>query len=227
MQNIQNFEKWNDEMSRKYNIDTYRERSNWFIRWVENLRQKYIVKYLGVRPEDDVIDLGCGAGHLLEALPTAANLTGIDFSDFSLELARKRLGNKAQLVKGDVTALPEYLSERKFDKIACSEVIEHVVEPKRVIEEIFKIAANDSIIVISIPNEQIIDFIKWFFIKLGIFKLLFPNIPIKNVDEWHLTNFDKKLFERIVDKKLSIKKVKRIPFSFLPIRYIFVCKKIT
>jgi len=214
-------------MSRKYNIDTYRERSNWFIRWVENLRQKYIVKYLGVRPEDDVIDLGCGAGHLLEALPTAANLTGIDFSDFSLELARKRLGNKAQLVKGDVTALPEYLSERKFDKIACSEVIEHVVEPKRVIEEIFKIAANDSIIVISIPNEQIIDFIKWFFIKLGIFKLLFPNIPIKNVDEWHLTNFDKKLFERIVDKKLSIKKVKRIPFSFLPIRYIFVCKKIT
>lgn len=214
-------------MSRKYNIDTYRERSNWFIRWVENLRQKYIIKYLDIRPGDDMIDLGCGAGHLLEDLPTGANLTGIDLSDFSLELAQKRLGNKVNLIKGDVTALPNNLLVKKFDKIACSEVIEHVPEPHRIIDEILKIAKNDSVIVISIPNEKVIDLIKWFFIKLGVFKLLFPNIPIKNADEWHLINFDKKLFKEIIDKKLTIKMTKRIPFFLLPIRYIFVCKKIT
>ena len=227
MRSSENFEKWNDNMSRKYNIDTYRERSHWFIRWVENLRQKYIVKYLKVRPQDRIIDLGCGAGHLLDAISNSKQLTGVDFSDFSLELAGKRLGTKAQLVKGDVTSLPDEMSGQKFDKIACSEVIEHVLKPELVIDEILKISKPDSIVVISIPNEKIIDLIKWFFIKLRIFKLLFPNIPTKNVDEWHVTNFDKELLEKIIDGKLKIEKIKRIPFFFLPIRYIFVCKKLS
>ena len=223
MEPKENFEKWNDDMSRKYNIDTYREKSHWFIRWVENLRQKYIVKYLKVRPEDRVIDLGCGAGHLLYALRNSKSLTGVDLSDFSLELAGKRLGTRARLIKGDVTALPDSLADQKFDKITCSEVIEHVLDPNLVIDEILKIAKPGAVAVISVPNERVIDSIKWVFIKLRVFKLLFPNIPSKNIDEWHITNFDKKLFEKITSGKLNIVKIKRIPFFLLPIRYIFVC----
>ena len=65
MRTIENFERWNDEMSRKYNIDEYREKSHWFIQWVEGLRDRTILKYLDVKEQDRVVDLGCGAWHLL------------------------------------------------------------------------------------------------------------------------------------------------------------------
>lgn len=62
MRTIENFGQWNDEMSRRYTIDEYREKSRWFIRWVESLRDRTILKHLDVKPQDHVIDLGCGAG---------------------------------------------------------------------------------------------------------------------------------------------------------------------
>jgi 2-polyprenyl-3-methyl-5-hydroxy-6-metoxy-1,4-benzoquinol methylase len=220
---MQDFEKWNDEMSRKYNIDTYRERSHWFIRWVEGRRQKFIVKYLSVQPGDKVIDLGCGAGHLLAALPKA-ELFGVDFSDFSLSLAEKRLAGRATLLKGDVTSLPLEATSQKFDKIACTEVIEHVPVPEKLIAEILKIAQPKATIVISVPNEGVIDFLKNIMVKLGLFKLFFPNIPVRNTDEWHLHVFDHKKFETLVAGKLRIVKTKSVPWGILPIRYIFVCK---
>jgi len=223
MRRIGDFEQWNEGMSRRYNIDTYRERSHWFIRWVENLRDRVIVKYLDPRPEDHTIDLGCGGGHLLSKIETG-RLTGIDLSDFSLALAKSRLGDRVELVKGDVTALPPGVVGRKFDKIACSEVIEHVLSPENVIEEILRIATPASVIVISAPNERMIDLIKRIFISMRLFPRLFPNIPESNTDEWHLWDFDKALFERIVKGKLIIKKTRRIPFSMLAIRYVFVCR---
>jgi len=224
MRLVENFEQWNDEMSRKYNIDSYRAQSHWFIRWVESLRDRLILKALDVGPLDHVIDLGCGAGHLLSKIGSG-RLTGIDLSEFSLELAKRRLGNQAELIKGDVAALPASVLDRRFDKIACSEVLEHVPDPGKVIEEMVSIAKPNSIMVISVPNEKLIDFMKGIFIRLGIFKFLFPTIPQRNTDEWHLWDFNKALFERVIAGKLVITRTKRVPSVLLPLRFVFVCKR--
>ena len=223
MREIENFEEWNEQMSRKFNIDTYREKSHWFIRWVERMRDRVILRYLNVGDRDSVIDLGCGAGHLLSKIG-CGHLTGVDLSEFSLELARRRLGNRAELIKGDVGALLVSLNGRRFDKIVCSEVIEHVLSPDKVIEQIVRIATPTSVIVISVPYEKLIDFLKGMFIRLGIFQHLFPNIPESNTEEWHLWAFDRALFEELIAGRLVVTKTRRIPFALLPLRYVFVCK---
>ncbi len=220
---IDNFEVWNDSMSRKYDIDRYRERSSWIIRKIENLRQKAILKQLDVKPRDDVVDLGCGAGHLLAAIG-AGQLVGIDFSEYSLQLAKRRLGERARLMKGDVQNLPPDMAGNKFDKIVCSEVIEHLPHPEKLLDEIGKLAKPDSIIVITVPNERVIHWAKQAFIGLGIFKLLFPNIPENNLHEWHLHRFDRKVFQHLSADKLIIRAVVPVPVRWFPLHYVFTCK---
>lgn len=181
-----------------------------------------MIKFINSQSEDDVIELGCGAGHILIEIPKG-NLTGIDLSEKMIEKTKKRfqgIGRKITLIKGNVENLPKEIRNKKFNKIICSEVIEHVLHPDRVINQILEITHPNSIVVISIPNEKFINFLKQIFIKLKIFSLFFSNISRKADEEHHLHSFNLPLLKKITKEKLEIKEMKSIPFRFLPIRYV-------
>ena len=74
-----------------------------------------------------------------------------------------------------------------FDKAICSEVLEHTLHPAKVIEEIARVSKPGGVVILSIPNEDLINRIKGVLVATGIFKLLFKNIPKEN--EWHLNDF--------------------------------------
>lgn len=217
---IKNFEKWNEEMAKKYNLDHYFNRSGFLVRFLEEKRRKTISKILEVTENNEVIEIGCGAGHILEIIEKG-HLTGLDLSEFLLGLAKEKLKDKkVNLVKGDAQNLPPEIRNKKFDKIICSELLEHVPNPEKVIDEILEIAHPKSVVVISISNEKIINKFKKAFIKLKIFSILFPNITRQIDNEWHLHNLDLDTLKRITYRKLKITKIKALPFLFLPIRYV-------
>jgi hypothetical protein len=81
----------------------------------------------------------------------------------------------------------------------------------------------DGVLVVSFPNEPLINFIKKIFIKLGIFYLVFPNIPKDMTEEWHLHIFDLNRFKKLVNGDWRLVSVKGIPFDFFPIRYVVKC----
>ncbi|MDO8264964.1 MAG: methyltransferase domain-containing protein [Candidatus Parcubacteria bacterium] len=219
MQTIKNFEKWNENYIKKYDIEEY-YKSSLIVRFIEEKRIKQIVNLIQTQEGDRIIELGCGAGHILEKIPWG-NLTGVDISETLLKKAEKRLQKRnAVLIKGNIEDLPQAVKNKKFDKIICSEVLEHVQNPGKVIDEILKIAHKDSVIVISIPNEKLINRLKGIFLKLRIFFNLFPNSSKKMDEEWHLHSFNMNLLEKYTKGKLIIKKVKAVPFWFLPIRYV-------
>lgn len=222
---IKNFEEWNEYFARKYNIDYY-TKSNFIIRFIEKKRIKEVIKLLNPQPTDNIIDLGCGGGHILEKIPQG-NLTGIDLLESMLKRAKEKaqkIGKHFTLIKGNVEDLPQEIKDQKFDKIIASEILEHVQNPDRLIDEILKIAHPKSVVVISIPNEKFINKLKQIFIKLKIFSILFPNISKKMDEEWHLHSFDLDLLKKITQGKLKLVKIKPIPFWFLPIRYVAKCQ---
>jgi SAM-dependent methyltransferase len=83
-------------------------------------------------------------------LPPQVEYWGIDFDDKAIEIARKR---GARIIKChlDVDDLP--ISD-KFDIIICTEVLEHLINPVNMVENIKKLTKDGGIVLISLPNEN-------------------------------------------------------------------------
>lgn len=226
MEKIKNFEEWNEKMAIQYNPDNYHNSSNVIIRWIEGVRTGIILKMLNAVPEDNIIELGCGAGNIMDKIKDG-HLVGVDISDTMLQIARRKFSNHPgiELYKENVEELSERISGRKFTKVYCSEVLEHVEHPVQVIDQILKITDSDSLIVISIPNEKLINKIKRAMQRMKIFDLLFPGISKQMDEEWHLHSFDLDMLREITRNKLEEIEVRGAPMAWLPIRYVVKFQK--
>lgn len=97
-----------------------------------------------------VLDLGCGDGALLSRLSEQSRMAiGVDLSEVGLALAQHHLP-RSPLVNSDVVFLP--FKAGVFDLALCADVIEHVVDPSRLVSEIHRVLKPDGSIVLSTPN---------------------------------------------------------------------------
>ena len=220
----EDFLQWNEEMFKKYTNERLYFHSNFVIRYIENKRVRLILNAVKGEAKDKVLEIGCGEAYILRKLESK-NIIGLDISDVALKYAKDKLKNNSsvQLIKADAQKIP--LKSNSIDKIICSEVLEHVINPNKVIEEIVRISKADSTIVVTVPNEVLINKVKGLFLKLQLYKFLLAGIPERMDCEWHLHSFSLKLLKSIIEGKLNINKIRASPFRFLPIRYIVMCKK--
>lgn len=177
---------------------------------------------MNIEKEDRVIEVGCGAGNIIEKAPTGI-LFGTDISPFILLKARNRLNQKVNLFLADAQSLP--CKDQVFTKVICSEVLEHILEPSLALNEMSRILKNCGVAIISIPNESLINRLKNIFIRLKIFNWLFPGVPEKMNDEWHLHISHLEEWLNLFRKFFKISRLKRIPFSWLPLRYVVLLEK--
>jgi SAM-dependent methyltransferase len=97
-----------------------------------------------------ICDVGCGSGVLLrriaEQRPDIETLTGIDVQLDEVGAADSRIA----FVQGHVENLP--FPDKSFDTVICTHVIEHVLDYRRAIAELRRIARRRLIIVV--PRER-------------------------------------------------------------------------
>lgn len=100
-----------------------------------------------------LLDIGCGNGCLLEKI-TELNpksvLFGVDFSKKLIENARRRLGKRVKLLKADALALP--FSDKMFDIVVMSEVIEHLKNPPQGLVEAKRVLKKHGRFILTFPN---------------------------------------------------------------------------
>lgn len=221
---------WNEQMAHKYDPEAYHLRSHFLIRWIERQRVKTILAFLEVKEQDRALEVGCGAGNILEQM-APAQLHGVDLSAYLLKKSQHRLQQfQAELSQANAQRLP--LADRQFDKIVCSEVLEHVVNPEQVIKEMARVAKTEGVIVISVPNEEWINRMKRLAHRLGLTRWLLKgdqdayHSPDKMTDEWHLHNFDSDLLAKVSSSHLRLHQLKAVPFKLVPLRYVGYFKKI-
>lgn len=218
----QNFAAWNDEMVQKYDPDLYHQHPSPLVRFIEGRRVRAVIELVDAHPEDAILEVGCGAANVLAEIPRG-HLTGLDLSEFLLEKARKRMGDRATLVQGDAGALP--FPDASFDKIYCTEVLEHVLDPKAVLIEMRRVLKPGGHVVVSIPNEALINTLKETLRKTGLYRLLLGvkqdeyHVSEKMDDEWHLHSFDLPLLRETIAGVFSLGRVVAAPFGLLPVRY--------
>lgn len=202
---------WNDRMVEKYHKEgTLFESKNILLRLVERLRLRTMVQMAGVLPEDSVMDLGCGEGFLLPLIPPAKRIVGLDISRIALNKAEQYVERKkinAVLQFGDAQRLG---MTETFDKIFCSEMLEHVPDPRRVMKNIYKALKPKGVLVASIPDERRVRNIVSFLRVAGLLRFLHAARK-SEAYEWHLHEGDMNFIKDISQGLFNIIHVQRIP----------------
>lgn len=97
----------------------------------------------------NLLDVGCAAGHFLEAAADRGwQCYGVELSDYSASLAKKKFGEHIYCGSFETAPLPEAF----FDLIIMSDVFEHFQDPNPILEKIRTILRDDGILVIVTPD---------------------------------------------------------------------------
>jgi SAM-dependent methyltransferase len=113
---------------------------------------------LELKPGERLLDAGCGEGrHCFGGLSRGARVVGVDLDLDSLRLASKRLrkeaaagGSLGEMLQGNTFALP--FRDETFDKVICSEVMEHVHDYRAAARELARVTKPGGMVAVTIPT---------------------------------------------------------------------------
>jgi len=213
-----NLVSWNEAMVERYDIERYYEQSHPLVRWLEGRRLDALVALASPRPGDRVLEVGCGAGHVLERFEGTVR-TGVDLSAGMMARIRRRLGAGVRLARASGDTLP--FADGAFDIVVCTEVLEHVPDPAAVVAELVRVAGANGRVVVSIPNEVNIDRIKRAIRRMPVIRRLLRTLAAED-NEWHLHRFDLQLLRDIVHERATIAGLRALPGRMLPLRYVAI-----
>lgn len=158
--------------------------------------------YTHSRPEifshipDDVktiLDVGCSKGKFLKLVKqkTNAETWGIDMIETDKE-NKEYIDN---FIQGNVETVLKELPNEYFDCITFNDVLEHLLEPKDILEKIVIKLKDDGIILASIPNFRFI---------FNLYEILIKRdwqYKIEGIlDSTHIRFFTKKSMLRLFDE---------------------------
>ena len=115
-----------------------------------------------VRPGDRVLDLGCGGGrHAFEVYRRGANVVAFDLDPSELGPVTGMFGAMreageagsqvgATAVSGDATAMP--FGDGTFDRVIAAEVLEHVLDDQRAMNELARVLRPGGLAAITVPS---------------------------------------------------------------------------
>src|SRR3972149_3217877 len=117
-----------------------------------------------------ILDIGCADGvfskHILDK-SGAKEVIGIDALQGSIAWARKHWEDEKRLkfLVSDAHRLP--FKDQSFDAVFALEVLEHVFEPVKVLQEIKRVLKKDGYGVFLVPAETFIFQLVWYFWTRG------------------------------------------------------------
>ena len=211
--NALEFKMWNEAMSRIY------DSSNWYDHIYVKLinGKKRLTAIRDICKNGRIIDIGCGAGQLIAMIKSKypeSDCYGLDLSEFALNNARKSFGSSITWINKNAEEITGF--KKYFDVVICSEVIEHTLNPRKVIQQILKIAKPDAQIIMSVPNMDLVNRAK------NVFKALFNF----SSDDWHLQDMNMSIFQGLIKNRLLIEKAIPIPHSLMPLWIVTECSQL-
>ena len=211
----EDFAGWNEQMIQRHDPEIFYGHPIAAVRWVESLRVRAILRGLDLRPWHTLLDVGCGAGSLLERL-TCRQRYGVELSPTMALRARARLGEDVRVVQADAEQLP--FPDGMFDRVVASSLLSHVLHPGKVMAELRRVTKIGGRIVISISDEEQIERgMRW--VKALGLQRLFGGEKVAEAKsayhvDYHLHRFSIRRLRDLVGDSLEEMELTRVPLLY-------------
>lgn len=133
--------------------------SNPYINWLFWQRLRKVMEHIEPQaPYEHILDFGCGSGVMLPYLSAvSAHVSALDVDLLPLERAQKHIPINSNVkifdaAKINLTDLPA----NSFDVVVALDVLEHVKDLPRTLNELFTLLKPNGQIVVSGPTENIL-----------------------------------------------------------------------
>lgn len=104
----------------------------------ELIRSQNILEFLAPVSSGLILDVGCGGGTYTEILTERSKVIALDISNAAMKIAKDNVrSSEASFIVSDVEHLP--LMDESVSGIICVDVIEHVTNVKRFLEEMSRV----------------------------------------------------------------------------------------
>jgi ubiquinone/menaquinone biosynthesis C-methylase UbiE len=134
----------------EYKVHYTLENKNWWFVAKRNQLKKIFSK---LTRQSKVLDIGCGTGAIMEQMRKQAgkhNVHGLDYEQSALDFCKKR--GLHNLKQGDAHKLP--YQENSFDMITMFDVLEHLQDDKKVVQQLRKVLKKEGKLVLTVPAFQ-------------------------------------------------------------------------
>jgi 2-polyprenyl-3-methyl-5-hydroxy-6-metoxy-1,4-benzoquinol methylase len=125
-----------------------------FERFTDIKRLDFIVDVLNktLPPNATVLDVGCGNGIISRSLGRKGfTVLGIDISEKAIERA-KTLNDLSNVSFQVMSAEQLAVNEEKYHAVICSEVLEHLNQPEKLLQVLHKSLKDDGVLIVTVPN---------------------------------------------------------------------------
>ena len=138
-------------MQHEYYKEYYElERKHWWFVARERILTNYIAKLLKEKQlpqEVKILNIGCGPGRSSEYLSAFGKVTSIEYDKFCCEFASEKTG--LEIIHGSITELP--FDNETFDLVCAFDVIEHVEDDLKAVEEMKRVAGSNGVLLVTVP----------------------------------------------------------------------------
>lgn len=102
------------------------------------------------KPDGPVLDLGCGNGAIAHALISLGyDVYGVDASETGIANASKLYPGRFFVLDFTTGRLPEELQSKRFGKIICTEVVDHLYDPHGFIDFVYGLLSEGGCFIIA------------------------------------------------------------------------------
>lgn len=138
-----------------------------------------LARKLGVKPDQQVLDIACGTGQwLLACQEFGARVSGIDISEKAIEICNENI-RSGECYCSPAESLP--FDDDRFDIVSCLGSLEHFIDPHEALKEMIRVAKSDAIFILLVPNA---DFLTR---KLGLYRgthQVAAKEEVRTLNEW-------------------------------------------
>lgn len=115
-----------------------------------SLHNNHLAQRINIHYGQYVLDIGCGAGDWLSAVSRHGAFTvGLDISSKAIATCKANLP-QGYFLEGCAENLP--FRENTFDVVTCLGSLEHFIDPGQALREIARVAKENAVILLLVPN---------------------------------------------------------------------------